>query len=265
MKLFVLNDNSPSGDFASEHGLSYFIEAAGQKILFDVGPSMVFLKNAQKMGIDVDAADLVVLSHGHWDHTNGLAQTYRGKKLEGKPLLCHPNTFVRGYRLRDKKHHGAPISREEAQAHFQLTESAKPYKIADGIWFLGEIPRKNGFEQTKILAKLEDGADDLLPDDTALAFVEAGKLHVITGCSHSGIANIVAYAMQVTGCSNIATVMGGFHLSANDARTQRTVDFFKANHVKRVIPSHCTKLPALAAFYDAFRFRQVTSGSVWEL
>ena len=44
--------------------------------------------------------------------------------------------------------------------------------------------------------KDEDWADDFVLDDTALAYKGRGGLFIITGCSHSGICNIVEYAKK---------------------------------------------------------------------
>ena len=78
MKLSVLSENTAGGSFLAEHGLSYFIEVNETKILLDTGHSDVFKLNAQKLGIDIDkVVDVVVLSHGHWDH-GGRLRIFKG-------------------------------------------------------------------------------------------------------------------------------------------------------------------------------------------
>lgn len=262
MRISILNENAAGKDFEAWHGLSYFIAANGHKLLWDTGSSMAYIKNAQKLGIDVDDAELIALSHGHWDHTNGLMQKYRGRKLEGKGLVCHPDAFIRRYRKSDQKHHGAPLTSKEAEAHFAVHYHEEPRKLFPGIWFLGEIPRKTAFEPFSPLALKADQTPDLLPDDTALAIVEHGKLHVVTGCSHSGIVNIVRYAQQVTGISQVETVIGGFHLQQDDQRTRETVRALMHMRIPNLLPGHCTELPALSAFYRAQPFRQLKSGAI---
>lgn len=71
MKLTVLVDNNTLIDryFVGEPALSFFIEVGGENILFDTVYSDAFLKNAERMGINLRELDVVVLSHGHVDHT----------------------------------------------------------------------------------------------------------------------------------------------------------------------------------------------------
>lgn len=73
MKLTVLVDNNTFVDeyLIGEPGVSYYIECDGKKILFDLGYSDVFLKNAQTLKIDLSDIDDLVISHGHNDHTWG--------------------------------------------------------------------------------------------------------------------------------------------------------------------------------------------------
>ena len=73
MRIDVLCENNPfKNKFEAEHGLSLLIHTGNHKILFDVGQSDVFLKNASRLGESLEDVDIVVLSHGHYDHCNGL-------------------------------------------------------------------------------------------------------------------------------------------------------------------------------------------------
>jgi 7,8-dihydropterin-6-yl-methyl-4-(beta-D-ribofuranosyl)aminobenzene 5'-phosphate synthase len=103
MKLTVLVDNNTLIDryFYGEPGVSYFIEDEGNKILFDLGYSDVFIKNAQKLNIDLLNLDFVVLSHGHLDHTWGLDPLIRlyteaiieNLNHKNPIIIAHPLTF----------------------------------------------------------------------------------------------------------------------------------------------------------------------------
>lgn len=72
MKITVLLENNKLNEnFCEKHGLSLYIETNNHKILFDAGDDLLF-ENAKKLNIDLSFVDIIVISHGHYDHTNGL-------------------------------------------------------------------------------------------------------------------------------------------------------------------------------------------------
>ncbi len=255
LQITVLNDNAPGNTCASEHGLSYIIRA-DKTIIFDVGPSDIFLKNAQKLNINPENINTIALSHGHWDHGNGL------KYLANKKLITHPDSFQKKYRKKDRSYIGLPLSEEEARKKFDLILSQTPYKISERIIFLGEIPRLNNFEAQTTGFVLENGKDDFVLDDSALAVKTKKGLVIVSGCAHSGICNIIEYARKVTQTKKVYGVIGGFHLKKDDLQTQKTIEYFKNLNIEKIYPSHCTALPALAAFYQNFKINQVLSGNI---
>ncbi len=257
MKLTVLTENVAGGRLGAEHGLSYLIEHDGKTILFDTGHSDLFLKNTEKLNINlIQDIDMVVLSHGHWDHGNGL------RYLSGKTLITHPSSFIKRYRKTDMSYIGLALTKGEIEDNFDLITTAEPYSISEKIIFLGEIPRKNNFESQTTTFVDEGGSPDFVPDDSAMAFVMDDELVIVTGCSHSGICNIVEYAREVTGIKKVKAVVGGFHLKINNLQTKRTIEYFKLLNIEHTHPSHCTELPALAAFFDEFGIEQLKTGTV---
>lgn len=204
MKIHVLVDNHASRDFSAEWGLSLFIESS-KKLLFDFGSSDLYIRNAKKLGIDIMTADCFVLSHGHWDHGNGL------EHISGKRLVCHPEAFLKRYR-KDGSYIGLPFNIEEAKKKFELELTREPYMIDEKTIFLGQIPRVVDFESKSTNFVKEDGSMDLVMDDSALVFKTEKGLVVISGCAHSGICNTVEYAKRVSGIDRVFAVLGGFHL-----------------------------------------------------
>jgi 7,8-dihydropterin-6-yl-methyl-4-(beta-D-ribofuranosyl)aminobenzene 5'-phosphate synthase len=260
MKLTVLTENTAGAGFLAEHGLSYLIESNGHKLLFDCGHSGCFLKNAAKMGLQLATEiQTVVLSHGHWDHGDGL------RYMEGKTLVAHPSIFMKRYRKDDLSYIGLTLQQNELQEKFWLTLSEKPFSITQNICFLGSIPRVKIFESQSTSFVDDKGMPDFVPDDSALAIVENGVLMVVTGCSHAGICNIVEYAKKVTQTEKVGAVIGGFHLKHENAQTRETIEYFKQSNIQHIYPSHCTELPALCAFQKAFGISQLKTGQVLEL
>ena len=79
MKVAVLMENTAQEGcgLVPEHGLSLYIEYRGKRLLLDGGASGRFADNAQKLGVDLADVDLGVLSHGHYDHADGLRRFFQ--------------------------------------------------------------------------------------------------------------------------------------------------------------------------------------------
>ena len=138
MRLTVLADNNTYIDmyYLGEPAVSYFIEDGDEKILFDTAYSDAYIRNAKKMGIDLDTVDMIVLSHGHNDHSGGLSYlTDRKKKYK---LISHPGSFV-SREDENGLYIGAPFDAEKAAKLFDLNLTKEAVKISRHLTFLGEI------------------------------------------------------------------------------------------------------------------------------
>lgn len=266
MKLVVLADNNTYIDqyYLAEPALSIYIENGEKKYLFDTGYSDVYLKNAAKLGINLERLDAVIISHGHNDHTGGLAFY---PKTKHKPLLiAHPGI------MEDKRAEGLsislPVSESYLQERFTFKLTREPLWLDEQLVFLGEIPRVNDFENKKPVGEhcLADGwHDDYVMDDSALVYKQKDGIYIITGCSHAGICNIAEYAKQVTGCSVIKSIIGGLHLfSGNSRQTLATVDYLKQNIEGVIYPCHCTNLAAKFALHKELTVKEVGVGLTLE-
>ncbi len=256
MTIKILTDNRPGPVTGAEHGLSYLIEHDNKTVLFDTGQSDLFLRNARIMGLNVNAEN-IVLSHGHYDHGNGLNHLHDGK------LICHPGCFVKRFRKADHSPIGLKNSKEEIATRFELITATDAYQMAPRIIFLGEIPRITDFESIHTSFILEDGKADFVMDDSAIALQTDQGLFVVTGCGHAGIVNTIEHARKVTGEKRIAGIMGGFHLKRVSRQTKETIRYLKQNGIFRVYPSHCTQDPALELFHESFGSDRVKTGDTY--
>ena len=268
MKLRILCDNNTYIDqyFLGEPAFSCYIEAEDARVLLDVGYSDVFLRNAEKMGIDLSTLTHVVLSHGHNDHTGGLVPFIEEKVAPAAKLIAHEDCFVGKYY--GEEYIGAPYDVEQILylADCQLT--AEPVALTENLWYLGEIPRKLAFEPRTVIGKRERmGAweeDDLL-DDTALAYRTEKGLFIITGCAHSGICNIIEHAKTVCGDDRIIGVLGGFHLFEDDDRAAATAEYFARHNIPNLYPCHCVSLKVKHRFMETLNIHEVGVGMELEV
>ncbi len=240
-KLTILCDNNTFIDqyLLAEPALSFLIEVNEKKILFDFGYSDVYLKNAETLNLDLNQIDCAVLSHGHNDHTGGLAYW----KLKKVPLICHPDCI--GKTVYEGLEIGNPLDENQLSEKFELKLTKEPLWISEDVCFLAEIPTAYDFEKRmpigkKIRNQIEE--DDLVREDSALAVKTNKGLWLITGCSHAGICSMISYAQKVTGINEIAGVIGGFHLLKQDEKLMKTIEVLNDFKIGRLIPSHCVNL-----------------------
>ena len=247
--------------FVAQHGFSVFI-AGPPNLLFDSGPSDSFMRNAALLGIDLQTIDAVALSHGHWDHTDGLSFL----KLEGdrRPLVAHPDLFTDRHKG-SGEYNGTALRREALCEAFDLILTRQPHWFSEDVVFLGEIPRLNDFEAKetpfyRITEKRK--CDDFMMDDTAIAMRTDRGLVIITGCSHAGICNITEHARTVCDEKRVHMILGGFHLLGKKDQLSKTIDYFRENPVDHLYPMHCTDLPSLCAFQQNFGIDKLCAGDV---
>lgn len=269
MKLRILMDNHTEIDvyYLGEPAVSYWIETEGKAFLFDAGYSDAFLKNAADMGIDVAKADAILLSHSHNDHTGGLQSLLQqGTGLAEKTkCIAHPDVFLP--HALDGMDIGSPVTAAELAEKVDLQLTKEPVWLTEKLVWLGEIPRTSDFEPAYAIGTVErDGRKeaDFIPDDTALAYIGEKGLSIITGCSHAGICNIIAYAKKVTGVEKVQSVLGGFHLFEVDERAKKTIAFLQKETIPELYPCHCTSFAVRAALHAASPVKEVAVGTELE-
>ncbi len=247
MRLKVLVDNNTFIDeyYLGEPAVSYYIEDEDTKILFDTGYSNAFIKNAKKMEIDLNKIDKIAISHGHNDHTGGIKALFEEVKNPRIQLVAHTGCFEK--KECDQEFIGSSMSKEELEKVCQLKLTNVPVKLSKNITFLGEIPESNNFEERRAIGKCyEKGKmiEDMVKDDTVIVYKSEKGLFIVTGCSHSGICNIIEYAKTVCQEERICGVIGGFHLFEVDEQLEKTIQYFKENAIELLYPCHCVSLKA---------------------
>ena len=259
--LTVLCDNTAAmkEGIRAEHGFSVLIESAGRKILFDTGQSDLFWRNAEVLGKNLRDIDVVVLSHGHYDHTGGLQRLARvGSSFK---VVAHRDVFMPRFKKQKDgalKYIGCPYDQgylESRGLAFEFADARE--EIAPGIFFVSEVPRKTDFEKGDPLLVVRDDTGKIVPDpfrdDASIYLKTELGLIVVLGCSHRGMINILNHILTLEEGAPILCVIGGTHLArVSPAQTSKTIKALGEMKVKALGVSHCTGLDAAEEMRRAF-------------
>ncbi len=277
-KITILCENRAglTKNIVGEHGFCALVEKNGQKILLDTGQGLGLIPNARTLGIDLSRIDTIVLSHGHYDHTGGLAQLLPFSQKTR--LIAHPDIF--GPKFSQQKNNadepfkyiGPPLSKDllEADPNCELILQKNFQKISDQIFFSGQIPRVTDFETNdkRLKLKLENKfSDDPLFDDTSLLIETKKGPVILTGCAHSGIVNVMKHFENMTGHNRFYAVIGGTHLGFlnSDDQLEKTMDAFEAYDLDMIGVSHCTGNEASATCYNRFKEKFAFANAGWAI
>jgi 7,8-dihydropterin-6-yl-methyl-4-(beta-D-ribofuranosyl)aminobenzene 5'-phosphate synthase len=282
VRITTLVENRPSPDdprLVAEWGLSLCVELNGRRILVDVGASDAFARNATHLSIDIASVDAVILSHHHSDHGGGLrrflelndhAPVYLGVAPAGDPTLKLLGPL--------RKYIGLDKALLATHAH-RFRAVHERTEVLPGVLVLprigGHHPRPAG---NRALFLRRDGA--LAPDDfrheVVVALRERDALVVITGCSHSGLVNMVETVSAEFPGASIKAVVGGFHLAAlpplrGMSENARTVAGIGQSVLDLGVEITCTGHCTGARAYDVLRatmgnrIREIRTGSRLDL
>lgn len=263
MKLRVIVDNHTYIDeyYWGEPALCLYLEDGDKRILLDTGYSEIFMHNAELMGIDLSSLTDIAFSHGHNDHTRGLKFLRETYDLSRVRLTAHPDAFLP--KEKDGLDIGAPYSAEEIAEHLDYRPSRTPVRLSEHLTWLGEIPRVVPFERNIGIGRYRKNGvwqDDELVDDTALVHDGEDGLFIITGCSHSGICNILSRAEELFPGKPVTGILGGFHLMQDDYRLAETVTFLKEHTKGTLYPCHCVCLEAKCRMMNELPVRETAVG-----
>jgi 7,8-dihydropterin-6-yl-methyl-4-(beta-D-ribofuranosyl)aminobenzene 5'-phosphate synthase len=237
-------------------------------ILFDTGVSPNGMaENMRRLGIDPGEIEVIVLSHGHWDHVTGIEGLVRMLGRTRLPVMIHPEFWSRR-RITFPGLDPAELPASSRAAlegmGFAIVEERQPSFLLDGgVLITGEVDRttpfETGFRGHEALRGDAWEPDPLILDDQALVVrVRDRGLVVLTGCGHAGIVNTVRYVRRLTGHDHVAAVVGGFHLNGPmfESIIEPTVEALGQLAPALLAPAHCTGWKAVhriaARFPDAF-------------
>ncbi|VGO22380.1 MBL fold metallo-hydrolase [Pontiella sulfatireligans] len=264
--LRIVVDNQAAVGLVAEHGLSIWVETQNCRILFDTGQGNALRPNTECTKNDPAKADLLVLSHGHYDHTGAIDYV-----LQQNPeisVFAHPVILSQRYSIYSDKDPKIISMPEEQQLLIEnlldshLNWIRKPTQIAPGIHLTGPIPRIHPLEDTggPFFVDPEGKEPDPITDDMAMWIETPRGLLIICGCCHSGLINTVNYIRQASKEERIVGIMGGLHLkNASAARLVATTDALRDFNPEFIVPCHCTGDAAIDYFKQNLTTK-ITSG-----
>ncbi len=262
--------------------------------LFDTGVTEEgIILNAANFGINLDEIEAIILSHGHFDHFNGLLNVidHISRPID---IIVHPDAFLKRWLIfPDGRKARMPVLEEEillrkgAIIHKNKNANFLPlrdsnhddYKnsVADSTLLItGQIPRETNFEKGFPFQYIEDpdennlSHDPLVNDDQAIVVNIRDKgLVILSGCGHAGIINTMNYAKRLTGISKIHAVIGGFHLTGGkiyEDAIDLTIDEIQKADPEWIVPCHCTGWKAVNRIINSMpeKFIQTSVGTVFE-
>jgi 7,8-dihydropterin-6-yl-methyl-4-(beta-D-ribofuranosyl)aminobenzene 5'-phosphate synthase len=262
--------------FLGQHGLSLFLEARcgsnTRNIIVDVAQNPeALLENMKLLGIHPESIDTIVITHCHYDHTQGLVRILDTIHKNDVPVVVHPDLFRLNFVEEPYLRHVGVMTGDTREkivsAGGRLFESRQPLQIMTGLFTSGEIERKTDFEEVGIALKTIEGGniiEDTMPDDLALiARIREKGTVILTGCSHAGVVNICHQCKKMTDQQPIEAVIGGFHLvEASTERIIKTVKALQQLKIGSVLAGHCTGFRAQSELFKVFgeRFTPLCTG-----
>ena len=177
-----------------------------------------------------------------------------GKKI---PVVAHPPSSAPFRADPVLSSIGADRMKEKpSRCRGKLFFSSDSFPLAPGLATLGEIPRITDFEGPgSSFLTLENGraVPDPLPDDTGIAALVRGRGAVlISGCSHSGVVNMLKRVKELYPGEPVEGVVGGLHLvGAPEDKMQKTLEGLREAGPRWVAAGHCTGFPMMCRLAEA--------------
>ncbi|MGM0396489.1 MAG: MBL fold metallo-hydrolase [Bacillota bacterium] len=267
----LIENRSSSVNYEAEHGLCLYIEFKDKKILFDAGETDKFIQNAAKMGVDIEDIDMMILSHGHYDHGGGIVSFMEMNK----------KAFIYIQKEAFRKH-GSLVDGEVEEVGLDVSIiDNKRIKLIDQDTHFDDMvlfsyikgnemtPRGN---DRLLMEKDEKWENDDFNHEQNLLISEGDKRVLFVGCSHRGIVNILNQCDRHLD-RPLTAVVGGFHLYDLDKKNEEDMKYLNrvTERLKRnnagYYTGHCTGYDQYEEMKKSMgdRIQYITTGTTIEI
>lgn len=250
MKITIISDNYvDAACLIAEHGFACLIETGSKKILFDTGQGSTLLNNMRHLNIRKNI-DMLIFSHGHYDHTGGLTEFFHELLEYTKDVYASEYIFDKHKKKMNGGNYGyigVPGEQAYIEKHYNLHYNKEMTEISEGIFLSGPIKRYEEFDADKLLyVRIDDEYQkDMFRDEQYLVVREDGGIHIITGCTHCGAVNLLMDVAEKFKGEQILSLTGGLHMfRSTKEQTDHVIEYLKKADVRKINTGHCTGLDA---------------------
>ena len=208
----LLENHTCRDDCGCTHGLSLYIETEEHRILFDLGPDDLFIKNAEALEINLKTVDTVVISHGHYDHAGGLEAFCEENR--GGTIFMRKDAFGPYYGKNGELYsYIGPNAGVLEKFGIRFTEFEGALDSEITLFSNPETRDYLTAATALLMVKTDEGyVPDPFRHEQSLLLTVDGKTYLFAGCAHRGIVNILRQAETIAG-GPIDYVFSGFHLT----------------------------------------------------
>jgi len=231
-------------------GVVYYVEYDGLRIATDTSSDRGILKqNFRVLGIDPAKIDVLVISHGHFDHFWGFKYF----------LTQNPDIYIfapmsKEWMLENDPSYPPPLTEDMLSHYFQLQD--------DFVMLTDRV----------CVFHTPTGDDDFPPvhkeGEVSIALLTPEGLVINGSCAHPDVNRIVRRAKKITQENRVYMYIGGTEFVYYDEFTiSWLIDLIKQEGVERIAACHCTGRPGLNMLQAAWgdNFINAVTGTVIDI
>lgn len=245
----LIENNIGNPACCAQHGLSFYFETEKHKVLVDTGADNSFMENAKVLGVDLTQVQILVLSHGHYDHAGGILDF---AKINSKGTIYMQTSADRDYyAIEQDEHKYIGIDKEISQLK-QLKKLDGNMEIDQELSIFTGVTGRRGFSKSNLRLKELLGKkviQDQFRHEQYLVVRTEGKTYLFSGCAHNGILNILDRYEELYG-GRPDVVISGFHYMKKTDYTPEEIQIITdtAKELEATnteyYTCHCTGMPA---------------------